>query len=545
MSTDITNSPSKKVHQKEASPLASQVTSRPIVAIIGVLLGALVSIFSGRLLSIGSPDVQGAIGASSDYMSWLNTSFNAGSMFMGPLSVFLAGMYGPRRVLLWASVVFMLAEFLSPLLAHDFRMLIILQFLAGLSSGAYYPLTTTSIIKHLPLRLLHLGIAAYSLDILASTHVTNLIEAWYINNLSWHWIFWNALLVAPVLMVCIALGMPQQPMPEKSPRTNLRGFLYASASLTLIFCALDQGERLDWFNSGVVNGLLAAGTLLALVTIIRHLRAPHPLVNMRFLATRNFLLLGIVMTCFRFLLLAPTLLVPQFLEVLHRYRPDQTGQVLAWTAILELIAAPLAGYLVYTIDSRLVCGLGFAIVGFSCFASSQIDPGWTGETFVLAQALNSIGLAFAIAGMIFTILRNGLDMGALKSPMNMYTLSAWMHICRLFGAECGKSLMLRFLHVQGNFHYTVLAQELNGGWQTDERIRLLISGLFPGGSGLDDAKLSAIGTFAQTLKQQVTMLAISDGFVLIALAAVFCLVILGCMTYATPLVSRQSKAASG
>ena len=515
------------------------------MAIVGVLLGALVAVFTGRLLSIGLADVQGALGATADDMSWVSTAFNAGSMFMGPLSVFLGGIFGARRVLLWASVFFMLSEFLSPLVAHNIGTLLILQFIAGVCAGAYYPLTMTTIIKHLPMGLLHLGVAAYSLDILASTHITTLLESWYMNHLSWRWIFWNALLVTPLLMACIYLGMPKQPLPERDPRTNLWGFLYASTGLTLIYCGLDQGERLDWFHSGVVNGLLVAGAWLMLVTVVRRLRQPHPLVNLRFLTARNFLLLGIVMICFRFLLLAPTLLLPQFLELLHGYRPDQTGQVLAWTAILELIASPLAGFLIYKIDSRLVCGLGFAIVGCSCLASSQLDPGWTGETFVVAQALNSIGLAFGLTGMVFTILRNGVALGALKAPMNMLSLSCWIHTCRLFGAEIGKSLMLRFLHVQATFHYTILAQHLDGGWLTEERLRLLLPYMSSGGSGMDDAKLNAIGVLATSLKQQIGMLALSDGFVLIALCATFCLFVLGFFSYAAPLVSPQKEPAPG
>src|ERR1700735_4720525 len=88
----------------------SHITSHPLLAVLGVLMGALTSIFTGRLLSIGLADIQGAIGASSDAMSWVSTSYNAASMFIGPLTVFLGGLYGPRRILYWASVIFMLSE---------------------------------------------------------------------------------------------------------------------------------------------------------------------------------------------------------------------------------------------------------------------------------------------------------------------------------------------------------------------------------------------------------------------------------------------------
>lgn len=121
--------------EKAASAgVSNQITSHPFVAILGVLIGALSSVFTGRLLGIGLADVQGAIGASSDAMSWVSTSFNAANMFIGPLTVFLGGLFGPRRVLLWASVVFMFSEFLSPFVAHNIGALVAMQFIAGLSA---------------------------------------------------------------------------------------------------------------------------------------------------------------------------------------------------------------------------------------------------------------------------------------------------------------------------------------------------------------------------------------------------------------------------
>ncbi len=399
------------------------------------------------------------------------------------------------------------------------------------------------VVKNLPLKFIQLGVAAYALDILASTHIAAALEAWYISHLSWQWIFWNALFVTPILMVCIYYGVPRQPLPQRGPRTNLWGFLYASTALTLLYCALDQAERLDWFNSGVIIALLVTGVFMLAVAIFKHLKQPNPLLNLRFLATRNFLLLGAVLTCFRFLLLAPTLLLPKYLELLHGYRPDQTGQVLAWIAIPELIAAPVAGYFLYKADSRLVCAAGFVLVGLTCFASAKLDPGWTGETFVAMQVVNAIGLAFALTGLVTTILRNALALGALQNPVNILTLACWFQTCRLFGAEIGKAIMLRFLTVQGTLHYTILAQHVDGGWLTGERLRSLIGNAFSAGSGIDDAKTRAVIELASSMKEQIGLLAISDGFVLIALCAAFCLLILGLLTYAPPLVSAHKGAA--
>jgi len=544
MRADSTSLSNARNTQPASASSASTLTTHPLLAVLGVLIGALTSVFTGRLLSIGLADVQGAIGASSDAMTWVSTAYNAGNMFIGPLIVFMGGLLGPRRILLWASVVFMLSELLSPLVARNLGTLIVLQFIAGLSAGTYYPLTMTLIVRNLPLKFVPLGVAAYALDILASTHIATALEAWYVNNLSWHWVFWNALLTTPLLMACLYWGVPRQPLPRSSPQTNLWGFFYVSSGLTLIYCGLDQAERLDWFNSGTIVAFLATGVFLLAVAMIRRLRQPNPLLNLRFLATRNLLLLGAVLVLFRFLLLAPTLLLPQFLSVFHGYRPDQTGPVLGWIALVELVAAPIAGFMLYRVDSRLLCSVGFGLAGLTCLLNSRLDPGWTGETFVAMQALNAIGIAFALTGLITTILRNALALGALQSPANMLTLSCWFQTCRLFGGEFGKTVLVRFLKIQSTLHYTVLSRHVDGGWLTQERLQLLASKFFPDGSGLDDARLRALAEMGAQLKQQITLLALSDAFTLIAMSAAFCMLLVSLITYAPPLISPKKEHAA-
>ncbi len=77
-------------------------------------------------------------------------------------------------------------------------------------------------------------------------------------HLSWRWLFWHSALVTPLMLLCIYRAIPHPP-PRTGPKPALswRGFLYASLGLSLIYGVLDQGERLDWLNSGVIVGMLA------------------------------------------------------------------------------------------------------------------------------------------------------------------------------------------------------------------------------------------------------------------------------------------------
>jgi len=526
---------------KREPPHPVVITLHPVLAIFGVLFGALASVLTGQLLSVGLADVQGAIGASSDDMSWVATSFNVATMFIGPLTVFLGALFGPRRILLWASCVFMLAEFLSPLVAHSVGALMVAQFVAGLAAGTYYPLTLTVLMRNLPPKFLPFGITAYALDILATLHTGTALESWYVTHLSWQWIFWNALLITPLLMAFTTFGIPAQPLPKRDARLNLWGFLFFSVSLSLLYCAFDQGERLDWFDSGTIVALFVTGVILLVAGIVRHLKQPHPMLNMAFLRTGDFLILGAVLVCFRFLILGPTLLVPRFLATLHGYRPEQTGPVLAWIAIPVFLSALAAGALLYKTDSRLICASGFTLVGLTGFSSSYLDPGWTGETFAATQLLDGIGLSLALTGLVATILGKAVSLGALQNPVNILTISCWFQTCRLFGAQIGKAFMLHFLKVQGDLHYLILGQNINGNWLTEEKVRELAAFSYSAGSGIDDAKSRALIELSGSLKQQVGLLSISDGFVLISLCAATCLLFIGFLSYSPPLVPRTKS----
>src|ERR1700721_3802805 len=180
-------------------------------------------------------------------------------MFIGRFSVYLGGLRGARRVLLACAALFTLISVVLPF-APNLPVMLVLLVLAGLTAGTFYPLTLSFVLRNLPMRYVLLGIAMYAMDIVFTTNVATSLEAWYINHLSWHWIFWNSAVLTPIMMVLVYFGIPWQPMPkpkEGQPKPNWRGFLYASLGLSLLYIALDQGQRLYWMNSGTIVALTA------------------------------------------------------------------------------------------------------------------------------------------------------------------------------------------------------------------------------------------------------------------------------------------------
>ena len=239
-----------------AAALPSEVSTRPLLGILGVVIGAGLVTLTGRMLSLGLADLKGHVGIGYDQGAWLDSAYNAALMFIGPFTVYLGGLLGPRRILLFAAGVFTVTCACLPLI-HSYSLLVAALIVAGLTSGTFYPLTLTFALRNIPLRFLPFTIAFYATSVDGAVNIAPSLFGWYRDHLSWHWMFWNSALIAPVMMICIYFGIPAAPARKKDgPAPSFVGFLYLSAGLALMFTAIQQGQRLDWWRSGVFNALV-------------------------------------------------------------------------------------------------------------------------------------------------------------------------------------------------------------------------------------------------------------------------------------------------
>src|SRR5215469_2581390 len=403
---------------------STQLVTNPYVGIFAVFLGAGLATLNSRLLSVGLADLRGALGFSFDDASWLPTALNMATMFSGVFVVFLNAFWGPRRILLPMAAVFMASSLLLPF-APGYAATLLLLVIAGMSSGTFYSLTMTFVLTTLPKRLIIFGVAAYAGDIVFLSNIASLLEGWYIDHLSWHWIFWTAALVSPVMMVCVYYGIPRRGI-SPEPKASWEGFIYFSLSLALLYGALDQGERLDWFNSGTIVAMFAGGIFLLGAALVRRISQPNPILNLKFLGTRNIIIIALSIFVFKFMHLAAIVLVPGFLANIQRYRPLETGHTLAWVAFPMLMFVWLVAILVIYLNSRLVLAVGLGLGGMCCWLWSHLDSSWAGNSFQVVELLMSAALACTYIGLVSSIVLEGLEAGALTSLSKAATFSGFI-----------------------------------------------------------------------------------------------------------------------
>src|SRR5579862_300580 len=276
-----------RIAQTAAAAMPSEISKSPLLGILGVILGAGVVTLTGRMISLGLADLKGGLGFSFDDGSWISSSYNIALMFIGPFTVYVGALLGPRRVLFLAATSFTLICLLAPFI-HSYSLMIVAMVLAGLTSGTFYPLTLTFALRNIPLRFLPYTVALYATFVDGAVNIAPTLYGWYRDHLSYQWMFWNSAWITPIMIFCIYYGIPSSPPPKRSgPVPSFAGFLYASLGFALLFAALDQGQRLDWWRSGLFNALFFGALVFLSGSLVRRLRSPNPLVDLPYLRRWN------------------------------------------------------------------------------------------------------------------------------------------------------------------------------------------------------------------------------------------------------------------
>lgn len=506
--------------------LPGELSLHPLLAMAGVAFGAMISTMNSRLLSVGLPDIRGAMGLGLDEASWIPTALGMATMFIGPFSVYLGGIFGWRKVLLICAGILVPVSILIPF-APNLPVMIAFEIVAGITSGSFYPLALSFILRNLPVQYSIFAIGLYASGIDFSTNSAIPLHAFFMQHLSWRWDFYTTALATPLMMWLIYVGIPPSPPHAgKDFLSKWMSFLYASLGLALLYGALDQGERLDWLNSGTFVAMLSSAAFLLLVTFGRRLAMPNPFVDLPFLREGDTLLMGAVLICFRFVLLTTVILIPQFLGVVRSHRPEQIGGILLVVALPQLPLALLAALWLRHTDTRLPLAVGFSLVAISCIMNSHLSSAWDRIDFIPSQIVMAFGQSLAFTGLLANIIMQAFNTNALGKPQWVLTFSAYFHTCRIFGGECGASLMTHFLSSREKLHSYLIGLHVSAGdWTVQQRLTILSAGMSPNSNGADGASAGAVGLLAMQVRQQAYTQAIIDGFILCAWGVIVCLAV--------------------
>jgi DHA2 family multidrug resistance protein len=263
------------------------VGPRPIFAVIAVLLAAALSNFDSRLTTVGLPDLRGAFSLSFDEGAWLATAGIGSQIFIAPSVAWFATVFGLRRVLGIPCLVFALVALVVPFV-RDYTTLIALSIVHGMLLGTFVPASLMIILRNLPIRWWLPAISIYAIRVGFAFDSSSSAVGFFVEHLGWSWIYWQGALIAPVMTLMIYLGTPSEPINRALLKeADWGGMLLLGTSVSMIYAGLDQGNRLDWLESGTVMALLTGGGALFVIFFIHETRVRRPWAHVSVLFNRN------------------------------------------------------------------------------------------------------------------------------------------------------------------------------------------------------------------------------------------------------------------
>jgi MFS family permease len=212
-------------------------------------------------------------------------------------------------------------------------------------------------------------------------------------GIAWQWIFWLNVPIGIALLPFALARVPESFGPDTA--LDIRGLALVTSGVLGLVWGLVRGNLAGWGSLEVV-GTLAGGALLLVAFVAWQLRAPQPMLPMRFFRSRAFSAGNAAIFLVLASLFCDVFFLAQFMQVGLGHGPLDAGlRLLPWTATLFFVA-PVAGALVDRYGERpfMVAGPLLQAVGMGWIALVA-DPGIAYVELVPPLVIAGIGVSMS------------------------------------------------------------------------------------------------------------------------------------------------------
>src|SRR5438105_12595342 len=216
-----------------AVPAAVTAVERPRVRLIfgALLLVLLLASLDQTIVSTALPTIVGDLGGLS-HLSWVVTGYLLASTIAGPLYGKLGDLYGRKSLLQGAIVIFLIGSALCGI-SQNMTELIGFRALQGLGGGGLMVLTLAVVGDIFPPRERGRYQGFFGAVFGVSTIVGPLLGGFFVDHLSWRWIFYVNLPIGAIALAVIGVAFHARPV-RVHHRIDYLGAAVLAAGLSAI-----------------------------------------------------------------------------------------------------------------------------------------------------------------------------------------------------------------------------------------------------------------------------------------------------------------------
>jgi DHA2 family multidrug resistance protein len=415
--------------------------------------GMFMALLDIQIVASSMQQIGGGLSAAQDEIGWLQTAYLIAEITVIPLSGWLTRVFSTRWLFAASALGFTLASMLCGL-ATSIQGMIAFRALQGMLGASMIPTVFTSSFHYF--RGHRRVYAAAVIGTIASLAPTlgPIIGGWITDTLTWRWLFYVNLVPGLLVTAGVALLVDI----DTADLKLLRGADYLGIALMALFLGsleyvLEEGARWNWLSDHTIRAFTAVAAVAGVLFVARSLLFHNPVVDLRALRNRNFLLGCVLSFVTGIGIFAPIFLTPLFLGYVRGFSASQTGTAIFSTGAASLVGVPCYVALGRRMDLRWLMMFGLACFALSMWSFSFITHDWGADQLLLPQVLRGFPQVFAVGPAVL------LGLGALP-PERLKYASGLFNMMRNLGGAVGIAICGAVLNGRTNAHFLDIAGTL-------------------------------------------------------------------------------------
>ena len=468
---------------------------------VSIMLATVMQALDTTIANVALPHIQGSLSAAADQITWVLTSYIVAAAIATPVTGWLVGRHGRKRVFLISVAGFTIASALCGM-AGSLTEIVVFRLLQGLCGAALVPLSQSVLLDINPPEKVGSAMAIWGAGIMVGPILGPVVGGWLTDNFNWRWVFYINLPIGLLAFAGIALFIHEH-RADNHPRFDLFGFATLSLGVGGLQMMLDRGELKNWFGSTEIwaeNALALLGFYLFIVHTATSRTVTF--LNRHLLGDRNFVAGTILIFFVGVILYATLALLPPMLQELFNYPVTLTGLVTAPRGIGTMAAMMISGRLIGRVDVRWLLSLGLGLTALALWQMTHFD------------------LAMGMAPVITSGIFQGIGLGFVFTPLSTVTFStlgrqlrndgtAIYSLVRNVGSSIGISIVTALLTENTQIVHAGLTEHV----RPDNPLIAVL------GLKLQAATAIQLAAIDAKLTQQAVMIAYLDDFKLMMITA--------------------------
>ncbi len=357
------------------------------VALSTILYASSILIVSALL-----PQMQGALGATQDEVSWAMTFNIVATAVMTPMTGWVSERFGRRNTMVWCCSIFAASTFLCGT-ATTLEELILWRIVQGVSGAPLIPLGHTLLLDSSPRSQHGMVLGIYGMANVVGPVIGPTIGGEVSELYGWQWAFWMIVPIAIFTAVGFRFILPTRANRDP-PGLDWSGFITLSIAIAGAQLVFSRGQRLDWFESQEIVVATLLSCIAFYMFVVHSLTASRPFVRLALFKDRNYALGMLLVFFYGMLNFAPVVLLPPLLQNHASYTDAAIGAFIGWRGVGAGMGALFAMF-TGRIDARLMMMIGFAMQVYGGWGMMQYDLNVSPEMLAFNTVLQGIGIGIA------------------------------------------------------------------------------------------------------------------------------------------------------